>query len=56
MLQYLLGQRPEVLRAMSFAVKGQNGLSADLGLVDRLAFADDRLEHVRADVLELLFN
>ena len=50
MLQHLLGQSPKVLRAMPFAVKGQDRLAADLRLVDRLAFANDRGEHVRTVV------
>src|SRR5688500_4709938 len=45
MPQHLLGEGLEILRPMPLLVKGQDRLSTDLRLVDRLTLADHRCEH-----------
>src|SRR5215218_3441917 len=53
MAQHLLGQRFEILCAVSARVVGEDRLAADLGLVDRLRLADDRLQQQLLHVLQL---
>src|SRR5712691_10549622 len=56
MLQDLLCQRPEIFRTVSLRVKGQNGFTINLCLIDRFAPADDRAKHVLAHARQLFID